>query len=416
MNIKRTCAVVTALVTAVSATVADAATDDTEPVVTESTVGDSGPPGSDVPSPTVSEEFEAQWEDLIAAAQAEGELSVVSGPGSDQDEEFFAAFGELFDIEVSNFGGQTDEVTARVAAERDQGIYDYDIGNLGDSGTNVLLDAGYFIDITPLMIHPDIGQGDLFATGYIPWAEADRKYCAEFAIQAGGNVSVFYYNTENVTEEDIANLNSYFDLHDPRWTGRIVMGDVLEGQAGEVRNRTWAVLGEEWFDGIFANDVTVLPYGSEREYADALARGDFDIGLFPPGEASLTEAIDAGLPVARMDKIMAEGELKSPIQRVCVFDDAPHPAAAQLYLNWVFTNEGGTVFNETTGRTNRTHIRLDAPIGHIEPRVYDAMHDASVPIRDRFSDDPPPEFETAEAEVTAYLEAKYDELGIVPGS
>ena len=48
-------------------------------------------------------------------------------------------------------GGATDEVTARVSAERDQGIYDYDIGNLGGSGTANFLDAGFFTELEPLM-------------------------------------------------------------------------------------------------------------------------------------------------------------------------------------------------------------------------------------------------------------------------
>ena len=122
-----------------------AATGGVEGAATGTTV----PPGTDRPATSESAgtaaavDFEAQWEELIAAAQAEGELSFVSGPGVEEDTPFFEAFGELFGLEISNFGGATDEVTARVSAERDQGIYDYDIGNLGGSGTDNFLAADF---------------------------------------------------------------------------------------------------------------------------------------------------------------------------------------------------------------------------------------------------------------------------------
>jgi hypothetical protein len=120
-------------------------------------------------------DLEAQWEELIAAAQAEGELSFVSGPGAEEDTPFFEAFAELFGLEISNFGGATDEVTARVSAERDQGIYDYDIGNLGGSGTANFLDAGFFTELEPLMIHPDLLNQTNFATDYIPWVDETKQ-------------------------------------------------------------------------------------------------------------------------------------------------------------------------------------------------------------------------------------------------
>ena len=265
---------------------------------------------------TVSADFEAQWEELIAAAQAEGELSFVSGPGVEEDTPFFEAFGELFGIEISNFGGSTDEVTARVSAERDQGIYDYDIGNLGGSGTANFLDAEFFTELEPLMIHPDLLNHTNFATDYIPWVDETRQYCIYYAVEAEGNIMAFYYNTETVTPEDYDNINSWFDLHDERWRGRIVIGDIAGGEASQDRNLAWVMLGQEWYDGLFANEPTVMPYGSAREHADALIRGDADIGLFPPGDQSLQEAIDQGLPVAQMDKTMSEGSPRGVIQRV----------------------------------------------------------------------------------------------------
>ena len=368
-------------------------------------------PSTETPSTEAMDDFDAQWEELIAAARAEGAISIVSGPGVDEDQVFFEAFGELFGLEISTFGGATDEVTARVSAERDQGIYDYDIGNLGGSGTANFIEAGFFTPIEPLFMHPDLINMAEWPVDYYPWVDVERQSCLYYAIEAEGNIMAFYYNTETVTQEDYDSINSWFDLLGERWTGRIVIGDIASGEASQDRNLAWTMLGEEWYEGLFDNEPTVMPYGSAREHADALIRGDFDIGLFPPGDQSLQEAIDQGLPVAQMDKTMSEGSPRGFIQRVCVMEDAPHPNAAKLFLNWVFTEEGGTVYNETTGRAGRTHIRMDVPIGNIDQVVYDYAHNEDIPVLDELNDT----LIAADAEADAYLEAKYAELGIVPG-
>ena len=260
-------------------------------------------------------EFQAKWADLIAKAKAEGEISFVSGPGVDEDQPFFDAFGKEFGLKISNFGGATDEVTARVSAERDQGVYSYDIGNLGGSGTDNFLEAGFFEELAPFMIHPDLLNHTNFATDYIPWVDETKKFCVYYATEAEGNIMAFYYNTDKVSQADLDSLNSWFDLLTPRWKGKIEIGDIGGGEASQDRNLAWAVLGKEWFDGLFANEPKVFPYGSAREHADALIRGDFDLALFPPGDQSLQDAIDQGLPIAQLkDDERGQPSFRHPAQ------------------------------------------------------------------------------------------------------
>lgn len=375
----------------------------------DTTTADTGAPDTT----TEADAFDAQWAELIAAAQAEGEISFVSGPGVEEDQPFFDAFGELFGLTIKNFGGPTPDVTARVSAERDQGIFDYDIGNLGGSGTENFIEAGFFEeDLEGLFIHPELLAKTGFPMDYYPFVDTGHQ-CIYYAIEAEGNIGAFYYNTETVSQEDYDGLNSWFDLvTNPRWKDRIIIGDINSGEASQDRALAWVLLGQEWFDGLLRDQTpTVMLYGSAREYTDALARGDFDIGLFPPGDAALQEAIDQGLPIAQMDKTMIEGSPRGTIQRTCVMKDAPHPAAAQLFLNWIFTEEGGTVYNETTGRSGRTHIRMDVPIGNIDPVVYEYAHNEDIPVLDELND----VLQAAFGESEAFLAAIFAELGIVPG-
>jgi iron(III) transport system substrate-binding protein len=402
---------------AAPATTAAAAAPATTAAAAPGTTAAAAAPGTTeaaaVPDPTltVPADFNAKWAALIAEAKKEGAISFVSGPGVDDDNPFLQAFGKEFGLKVSNFGGATDEVTARVSAERDQKIYSYDIGNLGGSGTDNFLKAGFFQDIRPLLINPDAVNHTNFLTDHLPWVDEGKQYCTYYAVEAEGNIGAFYYNTDKVSKADLDSIKSWNDLLDPKWKGKILIGDIASGEDNSDRDLMWVTLGQKWFDGLLANQPFVMPYGSSREYADALIRGDYSIGLFPPGDQSLQDAIDQKLPVAQLDKTLAEGSPRTSIQRNCVLKNAPHPAAAQLFLNWVYTLDGGKTYNEFSKRQGRTHIRADAPMGNIDPTVFQAAHDTSVP----FFDEATPEVAQADKDADAYLKQKFSELHIVPG-
>jgi iron(III) transport system substrate-binding protein len=360
--------------------------------------------------------FEQEWEDLIAAAQEEGELVVVSGPdGVTQDGPFFDAFGEEFDIEVSQFGGAADEVVARVLAERDQGVYSYDVGATGTTGASGLLEAGAIAPFTEQLIHPEaIDRSEGWRLDYIPFADydLDQNHVTFMAMTAEPNVMQLWYNTDNVSQEELDSLQSWYDLLDPAFRGRIAMGNVAEGQQSEDRAKAWHLLGEEFFERFMREmDVQVLPYGAGRDFADGLARGDFDFGLFPPEEPALIDAEDQGLPVTEFDRTFSEGTSQSPLSLLYVIDNAAHPNAAQLFANWVLTVEGQTAFNELTLRTGRAALRSDVPQGNIADETWERLNDPNAVFLDQNSD----EYRAAVDESEQWFQEIFAELGITPG-
>ena len=67
-----------------------------------------------------------------------------------------------------------------------------------------------------------------------------------YQIEQQDNMVDLYYNTDNVTEEELASLQSWQDFLDPRWRGRIGIGNVAEGESSSARAATWMNLGEEY--------------------------------------------------------------------------------------------------------------------------------------------------------------------------
>ena len=359
-------------------------------------------------------EFAAEWTALIEAAQAEGELSAVSGPSVDDDAPWFAAFADYFGIGVDNFGGGTGDVTARVAADRELGDFAFDIANQGGTGTRNFLEGGWIEQGLPQIIHPDFFDMAEWhaAVTFVPWVDETQEFCFYYTIQAEPQIAALWYNTETVTPEELADFRSWQDLLDPRWKGRIVIGDVGGGEAGSDRSTLWAVLGEEWWDTLFREqDMTIVAYGSARDHADILARGDADWGFFSSGDDSLEDAEEAGLPVSFLEETLEEGAPIELIQRACMMKDAPHPNAAELFMNWIWTYEGGRTYNEANLRPGRCHIRFDVPQGTRSDDIWEACRDLSVPLLDDLN----PIIFAALTDSEVWLDGIYEELNIVPG-
>jgi hypothetical protein len=66
----------------------------------------------------------------------------------------------------------------------------------------------------------------------------------------------------------------------------------------------------------------------------------------------------------------------------------------------------------TPGLAERTVVAVAECRCSGDPTIYERVHDLDVPVLDELS----PELLAADAEADAYLAAKYEELGIVPGA
>lgn len=376
-------------------------------------------PAATTAAPTASaaatqDQFTADWNALIAAAKQEGTLNVVGGPeGSQADGGWYDAFGKQYGIKVVFSGGNAADVKARVLAERAQGVYTVDISGQGGTGTQGFVDAKLVQPLAPLIINPEANDRSKgFLVNQPIWSDPGHVFCQYVAIDANVNAAEFYYNTQKVSQAEIDGVKSWKDLLDPKWKGRIVIGDIASGEASTDRARLWYLLGQSWFDTLLrVQQPKVVLYGDERSYADGVARGDYQIALFPPGTASLQKAIQSKLPVANMLRTMSEGAPHTGSQRECVMDHPAHPNAAKLFANWMLLKDGQNALNAYTTRVDRSALRTDAPQGAIPADVYARAH-ASPFI---FLDESGPDYQKALTDSATFVKAAFAELKIIPG-
>ena len=360
---------------------------------------------------------QAEWDALVAAAQEEGELIVLAG-GTELP--IYDHFAELFDLDLTISPGGSSEVVSRVLLEREQGIYDADVAMLGPSSTRRLLAADTFQPMEPLLILPDVlDRSEGWQFDFIPWdaQDSEQQYVTYAVAQIATNfMTQLWYNTETVSQEDLDNLQSWDDLLDDRWKGRILIGDLSAGSAGGDQSVAWLFLGQDWLERLLREmDVQVTGRGGTeiREYCDILARGDADIATFA-GDAGdcLAEARDLSLPVDEIPYSFQEGTIGTLRSAMAVVDQAANPNAAKLWVNWLLSKEGQTVWNELNAEAEpqRLALRTDVPQGNVSDALWDRSRNPNL----EFIEENVEEVAKAVDEVGPWAVAIFQELGLNP--
>ena len=102
-------------------------------------------------------------------------------------------------------------------------------------------------------------------------------------------------------------------------------------------------LGSPWFERFLREiEPVLLPDGSHHELVSGLARGKYDLALFASRAAGLEfqKLAKAGMPVRKLTRTLDEGNWASLSGAIGIFDNAPNPNAAQLFVNWYMSREG----------------------------------------------------------------------------
>ena len=115
------------------------------------------PPGV-TPDPTPTPDtFVAEWDALIAAAQAEGEVFLIlGGSESRYGRQAFAVFERQFGVRVLSSSGSGVDNVNRILAERTRGVFTVDVMALGGASLDRLRDAGYLVPAAEWLIHPEV--------------------------------------------------------------------------------------------------------------------------------------------------------------------------------------------------------------------------------------------------------------------
>jgi ABC-type Fe3+ transport system substrate-binding protein len=140
-------------------------------------------------------------------------------------------------------------------------------------------------------------------------------------------------NTSVVKPED--EPKSWKDLLDPKWKGKIAMGDPRgSGSGGTILYGLEKVFGPEFVQQLATQDIF---FGRENAaLVNTVVRGEQSI-LLTASSRNVVEQRTKGAPIKFIKPL--EGVALTPIN-IGVVKDAPHINAARLFVDWVLSEEG----------------------------------------------------------------------------
>jgi iron(III) transport system substrate-binding protein len=295
--------------------------------------------------------WKADWETTQRRAEKEGRLVIYGPTGADQQKLYTEVFQQAFPkIKVNYTPGRISELISRIMAEQRAGIRQADLV-LG--GTDILLGTlkgkGYLQPIRSTLILPEVVDTTAWFKGKVWFADNEDRFIPMWRAVPYTAACI---NTNLVKVNE---LQSYWDLLQPKWKRKIVSQDLRVGSA---RNQMYAIyirkdLGPDYLKRLYGEmDVTLSR--SLPQIADWVAGGKFAIAI---GGVDCDDMAEKGLPVVpiHLEGIAAVGAGTDP---AAFLASSPHSNAAKVFLNWILSREGQTQFQKLTRENS---LRVDIP-------------------------------------------------------
>ena len=296
----------------------------------------------------------ADWEALVAAARQEGRLAVSIPPGQFWRQAISTFEQDYPGIAIELAGANSRDFWPRVFQERQGGIYNWDLRVGGpDPDSYEAYRQGVFDPIRPLLLLPQVTDDSKWLGGLDGLlVDAEDRWFPGFITNTS---AAFYVNRDFIPESD---LRTDTDILDPRWKGKIAIQDP-RGGAGLGRLTGMLMAHGEGFVRDLLTKQEIVSTGDNRQIAEWVVRGRYPIGI-GISDSTLTELQKEGL--GRNVKPLAEGfvTLSPGFGGLQLLNRAPHPKAAQVFVNWMLTREVQSRIAQTVQLNSR---RLDVPPG-----------------------------------------------------
>lgn len=303
--------------------------------------------------------WQDEWEKTVAQAKKEGKVHVAGPRGDERRRALTETFAKRYGIEVEYLGTGGPDLPPRVQSERRARVYFWDVFIAGSTTLlKSLKPAGVLEPLDPAFILPEVRDPKYWRGGQLPFLDKDRMVLA-VTRRAG---QYLYVNTDQVK---IDQVKSWRYLLRPEFKGKILIGRDPRlagyGQATFVFFFSHKDLGPEYVRQLVKQDLRIME--DDRTAATWLAQGRYPICIC--SDLQTDRLIKEGLPLKAVDgRQLKEGtHVTSAFANAALPSRPPHPNAAKLYLNWVLSKEGGTLFARSTGDPS---LRVDVPTDHVE--------------------------------------------------
>jgi iron(III) transport system substrate-binding protein len=300
------------------------------------------------------------WNETLNAAKKEGKVAVITDVTAAIRDALTLSFQEKYGITVDLFGALGREVPPRVLAERKAGRYLWDVFVHGTTtGLESMIPAGAFDPLEPALILPDVKEPKTWRGGALEFMDPSKMLLTMTPFQRG----TIFYNPKLVNAKE---FKSHKDLLDPKWKGKLLLDDPRRAGPGQATLTFFYLhpdLGPDFIRALGKQQMTIMKDFAQE--VDSVGQGRYPVVIGTADFVAVARA-KQGVPIAIVDpRQLKEGTDVSPANgALALFNRAPHPNAAKIYINWLLTKEGQTTFARANGYVSS---RLDVPSDHAEP-------------------------------------------------
>lgn len=162
-------------------------------------------------------------------------------------------------------------------------------------------------------------------------------------------IAAIIYNTNNVTEEEAALLESgWQNILDPRFKGRFAVttqknGLVYSGIHMMLDPALSSTFPPDFFDQLKAQEPAI--YNDVLNPVDRVVVGESDFSFWS-WDGIAAAKLAAGAPIRW---VYPKPTPAFPNNWFAISATAPHPNAARLFLNWLTSDEGAVALQQTLG-------------------------------------------------------------------
>jgi iron(III) transport system substrate-binding protein len=309
--------------------------------------------------------WQQEWEKTVQLAKSEGQVTVyvhstyapVLSSG---------AFEKAFPgIKLTVVGGVENDLERRFSAERRAGKNLADVFMVGVLRSYDFMQAKYLDPIKAVLILPEVVDESKWWQGKHHYSDPERKYLFRYVASAQyGQIS---YNSQLIQPKE---FTSFWDFLQAKWKGKILSRDIrLPGTGGSAIRLFYyhPDMGPEFVRKLFAEtDITL--FRDRRQGLDWLATGKFPICFWCEG---VDKANSQGLPVDTFGRMKEGAGLSAGQATLTYVNQAPHPNAAKVFINWFLSRDGQLNFQKALGKADEgspDSLRIDIAKDDVDPK------------------------------------------------
>jgi ABC-type Fe3+ transport system substrate-binding protein len=302
----------------------------------------------------------AEWEGILAAAREEGTV-VVGGPAF-LAEAMTEAFERDTGVSLEWLGATGSELSARLQQEASSGSVTMDLKLGGPQ--ELFVDYKSLLEpLAPQLVLPSVTDESSWRGGSLPWSDPEETYMLRTSAYVFGWVVV------NRDVIDPARIRVWDDLLADDLRGKIVSGDIAAPSPGQgAAQHLYNVKGMDFVEELYLGQEVELIVDN-TQVVEQVVRGTYPIAL---GAIQTVVERFRSQGIDNLEIVLPEdhpGYLTGGFSVIVQARGAPHPNAAQVFLNWYASPAGQAVYEQVMLETSaRTDVSVESVPDYVRPR------------------------------------------------